>query len=95
MKLYMQNFSFKGLYLVLAALLYNAVSFAQDSTTTATTTTTAQTTTENTWYAQPWAWVVGGIILVLVIVALSRGGGSKGSTDRVTVTKTIDRETDV
>ena len=94
MKLQMQIF-LKGLYLALAALIYNTAAFAQDSTTTATTTTTAQTTTENTWYAQPWAWVVGGIILILVIVALSRGKASNSSTDRVTVTKTVDRESDV
>ena len=61
---------------------------------TATTTTTSQTSTDKTWYMEPWAWIVGGIIVVLIIVAISRGGGSS-TTDRVTVTKTVDRDTDV
>ncbi len=94
MKLNMQNLSFKRLYLLLTMLLFNVAIFAQDSTMTATTTTTSQTSTDKTWYMEPWAWIVGGIIVVLIIVAISRGGGSS-TTDRVTVTKTVDRDTDV
>ena len=94
MKLYIQNFSFKGLYLLIATVLFNAALFAQDSTSTAITTTSSQTTTDRTWYMEPWAWVVGGVIVVLIIVALTRSGGSS-STDRVTVTKTVDRETGI
>ncbi|MEP6712608.1 MAG: hypothetical protein ABJA37_09345 [Ferruginibacter sp.] len=93
MKLNLQNFSFKGLYLLLSTLFINAAIFAQDSTMTATTTTTSQSTTEKTWYMQPWAWVVGAVILVLIIVAISKGGSS--STDKVTVTKSVTRDTDV
>ncbi len=29
------------------------------------------------WYGQPWIWVVGGAIFIIIIVALMRGGGSK------------------
>jgi hypothetical protein len=31
----------------------------------------------NTWYNQPWVWVVGGAVFLLLLVALLRGGGSK------------------
>lgn len=30
-----------------------------------------------TWYQQPWVWVVGGAIFILLLVAMLRGGGSK------------------
>jgi hypothetical protein len=29
------------------------------------------------WYQQPWVWVVGGAVFILLIVALARGRGSK------------------
>ena len=29
------------------------------------------------WYAQPWVWVVGGALFILLLVALLRGGGRK------------------
>lgn len=34
---------------------------------------------ENEWYKQPWAWVVGGAVFILLLVALLRGGQSKKS----------------
>jgi hypothetical protein len=32
---------------------------------------------ESAWYQQPWAWVVGGAIFILLLVALMRGGTKK------------------
>lgn len=29
------------------------------------------------WYAQPWVWIVGGAVFLLLLVALMRGGGNK------------------
>jgi Na+/H+ antiporter NhaD/arsenite permease-like protein len=29
----------------------------------------------NNWYAQPWVWIVGGAVFVLLLVALLRGNG--------------------
>lgn len=68
--------------------LTQTIAWAQDTTSTATTTT--RTTTENqTWYVQPWVWIVGGAVLILIIVALVRGNSSGSQhTDKVTVTKT-------
>jgi hypothetical protein len=31
--------------------------------------------TETTWYGQPWLWIVGGAVFIIIIVALMRGGG--------------------
>lgn len=32
---------------------------------------------ENEWYQQPWAWVIGGAVFVLLLVALLRGKSTK------------------
>ncbi len=32
------------------------------------------TETSKTWYAQPWMWVVGAAVFILILVALLRGG---------------------
>lgn len=32
------------------------------------------TESSNTWYTQPWMWVVGGAVFVLILVALLKGG---------------------
>ncbi len=29
---------------------------------------------DSQWYAQPWVWIVGGAVFILLIVALTRGG---------------------
>lgn len=29
------------------------------------------------WYAQPWVWIVGGAIFILLLVALIRSGSSR------------------
>ena len=63
--------------------------WAQDSTSTSTshsTTVTKETTTTTEWYAQPWVWVVGGAVLLIILVALFRGNSTKEVT-RTTVVK--------
>lgn len=32
---------------------------------------------ESEWYQQPWAWIVGGAVFILLLVALLRGGRAK------------------
>lgn len=63
------------------------VSMAQDAAGSSgnQSVTTHTTTTTTSWYAQPWVWIVGGAIFILLLVALARGGGRN---DKVTVTKT-------
>ncbi|HEX7847264.1 MAG TPA: hypothetical protein VF476_15800 [Chitinophagaceae bacterium] len=31
------------------------------------------------WYTQPWVWIVGVAVFILLLVALLRGSGSKAS----------------
>ncbi|MDQ3277359.1 MAG: hypothetical protein M3Q06_03475 [Bacteroidota bacterium] len=46
-------------------------------------------TTEGTGAGFPWLWVVGGIVFLIVLIALLSG---RGGTDRVVEKKTIVRE---
>jgi hypothetical protein len=31
----------------------------------------------NNWYTQPWVWIVGGAVFILLLVALLRRGGTE------------------
>ncbi len=74
---------------LLSAMLVSIMSFAQDSAVSATTHTTTTTTTQ-TWYAQPWVWVVGGVVLLVLIIALVSSSGNR--TEKTTViNRTSDR----
>ncbi len=76
--------------------LSTAIVWAQDSSSTAVTTETTSTssTTQETWYTAPWVWVVGIAVVILIIVALTRGNknGGTGRTDKVTYTKRTETE---
>ena len=75
------NNMLKFLSLVLVIFTSSTV-WAQDSTgssTTHTTTTTTTTTTE--WYTQPWVWIVGGAVFIIILIALLRGSSSKDKTE--------------
>jgi beta-lactamase regulating signal transducer with metallopeptidase domain len=88
---------FKHAFLLFVFAVVNAIAWAQDSTGSVSSSTNTSTTTTETWYTAPWVWVVGGAVLILLIVALTRGGGgssSSGRTDKVTVTKTTNSETE-
>jgi hypothetical protein len=32
---------------------------------------------DGNWYAQPWVWIVGGAVFLLLLVALMRGNSNK------------------
>ncbi|HWH63998.1 MAG TPA: hypothetical protein VNS50_12020 [Ginsengibacter sp.] len=64
--------------------------FAQDSSASKTTSSTSVSTTT----IQPWVWVVGGVVLLIIIIALVSKGSSRSGihTDKVTYTKTTSSE---
>ncbi len=47
--------------------------------------TTTTSTTVQEWYAQSWVWIVGGLVFILLLVALVRGGGSRTDVHRTTI----------
>jgi len=59
--------------LALAFSLVSILSFAQDKGLDVN----INVKKENEWYQQPWMWVVGGAIFVLLLVALLRRGSAK------------------
>ena len=99
-------------FFFLFAFCFSLVVFAQDSsggggkeeTKNSTTTTTTTKSTDinitadgDTWYTQPWVWIVGAAVFILLLVALlssNRGKDTVSTSDRVTVKKTVERDTD-
>ncbi|MFN0083661.1 MAG: hypothetical protein ACKVOM_14230 [Ferruginibacter sp.] len=78
-----------------AALFLSVITFAQDTTLATSSTTATATSTEKTWYMEPWAWVLGGVILLVIIILATRGSSNTTSADKVTVTRTVERDSDV
>ena len=81
-------------FLFAVILLSSVIAFAQDSTIATTTTSTSATSTEKTWYMEPWAWVLGGVILLVIILLATRSTINTTSADKVTVTKTVTRDSE-
>jgi len=85
----------KAAYLTIVTLLLSAVLWAQEKSTEVDINLNKEGGGSN-WYASPWVWIVGAAVFILLLIALTRGGSSSSaSTDRVTVTKTVERDTDV
>lgn len=75
---------------------------AQDNPASGSSSTTksvdVSVNTKESWYASPWVWVIGAAVFILLLVALLGGNKSRSvdsSSDRVTVTKTVERDTDI
>jgi cell division protein FtsW (lipid II flippase) len=59
--------------LLIAGFFMSLVSMAQEKS--ADIKIDIDTDKGDNWYAQPWVWVVGGAVFVLLLVALLRGSG--------------------
>ncbi|MEO6405453.1 MAG: hypothetical protein ABIY51_11005 [Ferruginibacter sp.] len=72
---------------------------SQDTTTTKENIKEVLTNNETVWYMQPWVWIVGGIAILLLLIAMFSGGRKRDKatsrTDKVIITKTVRTETDV
>ncbi len=87
MKQLIKTEKIKAFLAFLILILTQTVVLAQDTMQSSTTTTKTSHQETQTWYTQPWVWIVAAAVLILLIVALTRGS-SAGRTDKVTVTKT-------
>lgn len=100
MKALSRQMNFKMMFTLLIFSLLQTAIWAQDSSSgSSTTSKSVSVTTHNDsqWYGSPWVWVVGAAVLILLLVALTRGGSNRSgstSSDKVTVTKTVERDTD-
>jgi hypothetical protein len=57
--------------LVITGFLMSLVTFAQDKATDINVDVNSK---GSNWYAQPWVWIIGGAIFILLLVALLRSG---------------------
>jgi hypothetical protein len=80
--------------LTLMTVLVNLAIFAQEKSTDVNVTLNKGNSGSN-WYASPWVWVVGAAVFIILLVALTSGGRSRSSSgEKVTVTKTVTRDSD-
>jgi hypothetical protein len=83
------------IFILLGFIMSTLGVLAQDTTIT----TTSITESETLWYMEPWVWIVGGVVVLLLLIALFSGGKAKDKnssrTDKVIITKTVRTETDV
>lgn len=77
-KKYLQNTISSLLLLVLSVV--SLLTWAQDSTVSSHKIVTTTTTTTNQFEMQPWMWIVGGIVALLIIIGLFSGGVNKEVT---------------
>ena len=68
--------SIKKLALSVIASLLFALSWAQDKKIDVDW--NVNKGDNSTWYMQPWVWVVGGAIFLLILVGLLKGNQQKG-----------------
>jgi len=61
--------------LAIAASFMSLVCFAQEKSTDVKVDINADK--GSNWYGQPWVWIVGGAVFVLLLVALLRGSGKE------------------
>src|SRR4051812_18976215 len=106
MKHLAKTITLRAFFLICLANFFTLVVSAQDSSGGGSTTTTTSTKTtdvnitsgpNNEWYTQPWVWIIGAAIFILLLVALlsgNKGRDTVTSSDRVTVKKTVERDVD-
>jgi hypothetical protein len=85
----------RSILTLLSVTLMQVALMAQDQPS-GSTTTTVTTHQSSTWYSSPWIWVAGAAVFILLLIALLRGGSrnnTSATSDRVTVTKTVSRDT--
>ena len=86
----------KKAYVTFLTLMVNIYLFAQDKSTDIKVDINKDT--PNNWYASPWVWVLGAAVFIILLVALTSGGSRRrtsGTGEKVTITKTVKRDTDV
>lgn len=64
--------------LLIATFYLSLAAFAQEETKKIDVNIDAKGVGDSgNFFTQPWVWVVGGLIFILLLVALMRGSGSK------------------
>lgn len=75
-------------FAMLVCLFSSAFAFAQEEATKVATSSTNTTTTTTQWYTEPWVWIAGAVLFIILIAALI-GGRSNTTISRTTVHKDV------
>lgn len=68
------SLNFKSVLAFFILCFLQTVAFAQDKKVDVNIGTNGS---GSNWYAQPWVWIVGGAVFLLLLVALMRGNSNK------------------
>ena len=68
------SLAFKNFLAIVMLCMLQTIAFAQDKKVDIDITTDKG---GDTWYAQPWVWIVGGAVFLLLLVALMRSNSNK------------------
>ena len=68
------NRIFRTVSFLFMSLLFSLVTFAQDKGVDVDINVNKK---DSNWYQQPWVWIIGGAVFILLLVALLRGGNRK------------------
>ena len=64
----------KGLLTLLMLCFFQTIAWAQDKKVDVSINTGGK---DGNWYAQPWVWIIGGAVFLLLLVALLRGNSNR------------------
>ena len=64
------TFMYKNFLAMLSFTLLSVVAFAQDKGLDVD----INVKKESQWYQQPWVWIVGGAVFILLLAAVLKGG---------------------
>lgn len=76
MKILLTTPNFKKIISAIVFCLAFTISWAQDKGADVNVKITKDSGSD-TWYMQPWVWVVGAAVFILLLIALLRGNGNK------------------
>ena len=68
------SIAFKSFLAILMLCFMQTIAFAQDKKVDVDITTDKG---GGNWYAQPWVWIVGGAVFLLLLVALMRSNSNR------------------
>lgn len=71
---FVQTCFMKRIILTLFSALYVNFLLAQEGETKKVNVDINLDSKSESWYASPWVWVVGALVFILLLVALTRGG---------------------
>ena len=68
---------FTRVALLMSTLVLSCYSFAQDKKVDVPVNTKSGSDNGSSFFMQPWVWIAGGAVFILILVALLRGNSSK------------------